>query len=105
MIKGLDHFKNHFRPYSKNYVLIGGAACMLAMKEAGLGFRATKDLDIVLCVEALDSKFMESFWKFIKEGKYQCRQRSTGKKLFYRFHSPEEMNYPLMIELFSRKPD
>jgi hypothetical protein len=32
--------------------LIGGTACIVIMQEAGLDFRATKDLDIVLYVEA-----------------------------------------------------
>lgn len=105
MVKGLDRFKKHFLPFSKQYVLIGGVACTLTMEEKGLSFRATKDLDLVLCVEALHKQFVEAFWAFIKEGKYQCRQQSTGKKLFYRFHSPTDSSYPDMIELFSRKPD
>ncbi len=37
MIRGLDQFRNHFTPFTNNYVLIGGTACMLAMEEAGLG--------------------------------------------------------------------
>jgi len=56
MVKGLDLFREHFRSYADRYVLIGGAACELALGEAGLDFRATKDLDIVLCLEAIDSK-------------------------------------------------
>ena len=36
MVKGLDFFREHFREYSDRYVLIGGAACDLAMREAGL---------------------------------------------------------------------
>lgn len=56
MVKGLELFKNHFRSYADRYILIGGTACDLAMREAGLDFRATKDLDIVLCVEALDDE-------------------------------------------------
>ncbi len=58
MVKGLELFREHFREYTDRYVLIGGAACDLAMGEAGLDFRATKDLDIVLCVEALDKTFV-----------------------------------------------
>ena len=34
---------------------------MLALEEAGLPFRATKDLDIVLCIEALDKTFVAAF--------------------------------------------
>jgi hypothetical protein len=40
---------------------------MLAMEEVGLHFRATKDLDIVLCIEVLNEKFVKTFWKFIKK--------------------------------------
>ncbi len=48
MVKGLDLFREHFRGYADRYVLIGGTACDLAMGEAGLDFRATRDLDIIL---------------------------------------------------------
>lgn len=75
------------------------------MEEAGLEFRATKDLDIVLYVEALTSEFAKAFWLFIKNGKYQNRQQSTGKQVFYRFSSPNAIDFPSMIELFSRIPD
>lgn len=105
MIKGLDKFRKHFAGFSEHYVLIGGTASVLVMEEAGVEFRATKDLDIVLCVEALDTKFAEAFWAFIKAGAYQNQQRSTGKKIFYRFNEPQEENYPFMLELFSRAPD
>lgn len=70
MIEGLERFRDHFREFTDQYVLIGGAACDLAMEAAGLPFRATKDLDIVLCVEALDAAFVEAFWEFINEGGY-----------------------------------
>lgn len=70
MVKGIDRFRAHFADHEHQYVLIGGAACELLMDEAGLDFRATKDLDIVLIVEALDPAFAESFWSFIEEGGY-----------------------------------
>lgn len=105
MVKGLDLFRAHFSAYADRYVLIGGTASSVVMEEAGLEFRATKDLDVVLCVEALDAAFVTAFWEFIKVGGYQNQQRSTDKKLFYRFHSPKDNRYPEMIELFSRTPD
>jgi len=86
MVKGIDQFKTHFERFNDRYVLIGGTACYLAMEDAGLDFRVTKDLDIVLYVEALDVEFVGAFWDFVKKGGYQNRQRSTGKKLFYRFY-------------------
>lgn len=61
MVKGLDLFRERFRDFADQYVLIGGTACDLILKEAGLHFRATKDLDIVLCIEAIDSRFAKAF--------------------------------------------
>jgi len=105
MVKGLDLFKKHFANFQEKYVLIGGTACMLAMEEAGIPFRATKDLDIVLCVETLDKEFVFVFKEFLKQGGYQNRQQSTGKDVFYRFSSPVDKKFPAMLELFSRLPD
>jgi hypothetical protein len=105
MVKGIDQFKKHFRPYHENYVLIGGTACFLAFEYAGLHFRSTKDLDIVICLEMQDAKFNKAIWEFINEGQYQNQQQSTGKKQFYRFFSPKADNFPQMVEFFSRKPD
>ncbi len=105
MVRGLDIFKEHFRSYADRYVLIGGTACDLAMREVGLDFRATKDLDIVLCIEALDTEFVKAFWEFIRAGGYQQKQKATGGRQYYRFQKPTNINYPFMLELFSRHPD
>lgn len=105
MIKGLEHFKKHFSFLTDHYVLIGGSACTVIMENVGLDFRATKDLDIVLYVEALTPEFANTFWQFIKIGGYQNRQQSTGKQVFYRFSSPSMTDFPFMLELFSRIPD
>ena len=105
MVKGLDIFRKHFREYADRYVLIGGTACDLAMAEAGMAFRVTKDLDIVLCVEALDKTFVDAFWAFVRDGRYQLQEKATGKKQYYRFQKPAREGYPFMLELFSRKPD
>jgi hypothetical protein len=86
-------------------VLIGGAACDIAMTGAGLAFRATKDLDIVLYVEALDAAFVRAFWEFVHAGGYEVQEKSTGEKQFYRFQKPTNADYPFMLELFSRQPD
>jgi hypothetical protein len=105
LVKGLDLFREHFRGFADRYLLIGGTACDLAMGEAGLEFRATRDLDIVLCIEALDKEFVEAFWSFIRDGNYRVQEKSTGGKQYYRFQKPETKGYPSMLELFSRKPD
>lgn len=105
MVKGLDVFREHFRDFADRYLLIGGTACDLLMSAVGVEFRATKDLDIVLCVEALDSSFVQAFWAFVRAGEYQVQENSTGHKQFYRFQKPKTAGYPHMLELFSRIPD
>jgi hypothetical protein len=71
VVKGLDVFRNHFAGYEDQYVLIGGTAATLAMAEAGLEFRATKDLDIVLHMEALTPAFGAAVWAFVERGGIQ----------------------------------
>ncbi len=105
MVRGLNLFKDSFAEFSDQYVLIGGVACSLAMDEAGIAFRATSDLDIVLIVEAQTDDFVKAFWEFIKSGEYDHKQKSTNNPQFYRFHSPRQEDYPKMLELFCRKPD
>jgi len=106
MVRGLDIFQERLAAYVDQYVLIGGTAASLAMEEAGLEFRATKDLDIVLHVEALTPAFAKAFWRFVADGGYEIRQAShTGKPIFYRFQNPADARYPAMLELFARAPD
>ncbi len=106
MVRGLDVFRKSFAAYTDQYVLIGGTAATLTMEDAGLAFRATKDLDVVLHVEALTPAFGEAFWRFIDAGGYEIRQASEATKPnFYRFIKPADERYPVMIELFARAPD
>jgi hypothetical protein len=105
MIRGLDIFREHFAAFTEHYVLIGGSASELVMNEVGVDFRATKDFDIVLCVEVLDEAFAEAFWAFVKSGGYEVQERSSGEKIFYRFTKPIDETYPFMLELFSRNPE
>lgn len=105
MVTGVDRFRAHFAGHEHQYVLIGSAACELIMDEVGLDFRATKDLDIVLIVEALDSAFAERFWAFVENGGYEIKERSDGEKILYRFQKPRAEDFPAMLELFSRTPE
>lgn len=105
MVRGLDKYKEFFKDYSNNYLLIGGAACERQMENAGLDFRATKDLDIVLIVEAYSADFVKKFWEFIKEGDYEIQEKSSGEKIYYRFKKPADESFPWQVELFSRKPE
>jgi hypothetical protein len=105
MVIGLDIFQKYFTAYSDNYVIIGGTACNILIEEAGLRPRATKDIDIILVVEALNADFVNQFWQFIKDGNYQRKEESTDGKKYYRFTKPENTNFPYQLELFSRTPD
>jgi len=105
MVKGLPKFREHFREYEQEFVLIGGAACDQWFGARSLQFRATKDLDIVLLVEGLTPSFLRHFWTFIKDGGYQTRERSSGNHEYFRFLRPEQDDYPAKVELFSRQPD
>jgi len=105
MVKGFDSFKEWFSGYEDNYAIIGGTACDLILTDMNMDFRATKDVDMVLIVEALTPDFGQRFWEYIKQAGYEHRNKSTGQPQFYRFTKPSEPGYPVMIELFSRKID
>ena len=105
MVHGIEKFKEYFRDYLEKYVIIGGTACDILLEEMGVSFRATKDFDLVLIIEELDESFGIKFWEFIKDGGYQNLNKSTGKEKFYRFSEPSNPDFPIMIELFSRKPE
>jgi len=105
MVRGLELFRDHFSDLTDRYVLIGGTACDLIMDQVGLEFRATSDLDIVLCIESVDTDFAEAFWQFVKVGQYEVNQSAEGKPRFYRFVNPANREYPRMLELFSPVPE
>ncbi|MDO4280126.1 MAG: hypothetical protein Q4C56_00700 [Peptococcaceae bacterium] len=102
MVGGLEKFKEYFAEYSNQYVLIGGAACDIIMEDFDSAFRATKDLDLVLIVEALTPEFAQAFWQFVEDGQYGNRRASTQTPQFYRFDKPQVRGFPYMLELFSR---
>lgn len=104
-VRGLTRFRERLSGLEDYYVLIGGAASILVMGEAELQFRATHDLDIVLCVEALDERFFREFWTFVRDAGYTQREGTSGPRKYYRFQNPTDDEYPKMLELFSRLPD
>lgn len=105
MVTGIDRFREWFRGYEDQYAIIGGTACDLLMSEDGMDFRATKDIDLVLIVEAITPDFGRQFWQFVKAAGYEHRNKSTGLPQFYRFSHPFAAGYPFMIELFSRRAE
>lgn len=102
MVKGIGTFRRYFAEYEEQYVLIGGAACDIVFESNDTAFRATRDLDMVLIVEALTPEFGEKFWEFIQDGGYRNKSTNGQKPQFYRFDKPEDDAYPKMIELFCR---
>lgn len=104
MVVGLDKFQRYFSDHTDDYVLIGGAACDLLFSAAGLTYRATKDLDVVLCVEVVSAPFARAFLKFLEDGGYQRWASHDGERKFFRFEKPTDRSFPHMIELFARPP-
>ena len=105
MVRGIDSFREWFLGHEDQYVIIGGTACDLLMTSEGLDFRATKDIDMVLIVEAVDAAFGRRFWEYVIQAGYEHRNKSTDEPQFYRFTNPVSKEYPTMIELFSRRQD
>lgn len=104
MVRGLDTFAAFFAGDETRYALIGGVATQLVLEAAALPARATRDLDIVLCVEALDAAFGQKLWDFIEAGGYEVRQHGEHERNFYRFAKPADAKYPHMLEFFAREP-
>lgn len=105
MVKGIETFKHYFAKHGDNYIIIGGTACDMIEEQSGQNPRATKNIDIILILEALSSDFVQQFWKFITEGQYESRQRSNGTSEYFRFMKPRVETFPYQIELFARKPN
>lgn len=105
MVKGLNIFGYYFADFQDQYVIIGGAACDIHIKTAELTPRATKDIDMILIVEALSAEFVERFWDFIADGRYERNENGEGERKYYRFVKPANDEFPVQVELFSRNPD
>lgn len=105
MVRGLEDFRDWFSPFRDHYALIGGTACDLLLEEAGLSFRATKDLDVVVLVDSVEPEFARLFWEYIHRGGYTRKAKSSGKPRAYRFEEPSDAAVPHMIELFARVPE
>jgi hypothetical protein len=105
MVIGIEKFREYFKDFPDNYVIIGGTACDIIISDAALTPRATKDIDIILVVEALNADFVKRFWEFIKTANYERQEVGGEERKYYRFIKPADKEFPMQIELFSRKPD
>ncbi|WP_288612613.1 hypothetical protein [uncultured Bacteroides sp.] len=109
-VKGLEKFKEYFSEFKENYVIIGGTACSIILRDADIKPRATKDIDMILVVERITPEFGRQFWDFIREGDYEMRERKReeGKEPvpeLFRFYKPRHDGFPYQIELLSKQPE
>lgn len=85
MVTGIDKFRKYFKNFTGSYIIIGGTACDIILDDAGFTPRATKDIDMILIVEALTPEFVKQFWVFIKEANYERKEKSEDERKYYRF--------------------
>lgn len=109
-VKGLDKFKEYFSEFKENYVIIGGTACSIILRDADIKPRATKDIDMILVVENMSTDFGLKFWEFIKDGNYKMRERKRGEGKepvpeLFRFYQPQNEGFPFQLELLSKKSE
>lgn len=96
-----------FKGFEDNYVIIGGTACEIHEDLYAQVPRATKDIDIILIVEALSAEFVAKFWEFVKMGNYEQRNKGVNENVepkheYFRFMKPANPAFPYQVELFSR---
>ena len=97
MVRGIDKFKEFFMDFQDQYVLIGGVACDLIFEERDLTFRATRDFDMVLIVEALTPEFGVQFWNFIVDVGYENRAKSDVARIVATLTGNERCEVPKNI--------
>lgn len=110
MVIGLDKFREQFAGDEDKYIIIGGTACDVNLRDTLTQPRDTVDIDIILIVENITPDFGRRFWRFIEEGGYHNRSRKRGEGKepvpeLFRFLKPEAQGYPQQIELLSIHPD
>lgn len=95
MVRGIDKFRDFFKDFSDNYIIIGGTGCEIHEEAYAQTPRATKDIDIILVVEALSADFVSYFWEFVKAGGYQERNKGVAdgkpKHEYYRLEYQREL--------------
>lgn len=110
MVIGLDKFREYFAGEEDKYIIIGGTACDVNLRDTNTEPRDTVDIDIILIFENMTADFGRKFWKFIDDGGYHNRSRKRGEGKepvpeLFRFMKPENHGYPQQLELLSVHPD
>jgi len=70
MVSGIDTFKEAFKDFTEDYVIIGGTACSVILEHTFMSPRKTTDIDMIVIVENVSEAFGHAFWKFINDGEY-----------------------------------
>ena len=86
MVRGLDTFREYFRGFENQYVLIGGAACDILFANNEGQFRATRDLDEII------ERFVSRI-KVIGYDKYKWIINLSGKE----FDESKDMDSEIQI--------
>lgn len=89
MVAGMESFIHRFRDYSDCYTIIGGAACDILMTEADTDFRVTKDIDMILIMDARQQEFVKEFWEYILEGGYRFWMEEQRQGTFLQIYGSE----------------
>lgn len=71
MIKGIDKIQQYLGDFSECYAIIGGTACDVLLGNAGLDFRGTKDVDMIVIAEAISPGFVKKLKEMIQAGGYR----------------------------------
>lgn len=105
MVGGIDKFRDAFKAFSDNFVIIGGTACDVILQDTDMRPRATMDIDIVVIVENMTAEFAKAFWAFIAEGEYRPGIRKgkdeEPRYVLYSFDNGRP-GFPVKVELLSR---
>lgn len=107
-MQGLDKFREYMSGFRSHYVVIGGVATVLTLEDRGLPARATKDVDMIIICQPESKFYMKRFWEFIKAGGYKLWKPDNEEDTypcFYRFIKPDNREFPLQVELFSKVPE
>ena len=99
--KKLDHFTDFFKDFENDYVIIGGMAAYVHLAEADLGFRGTKDVDMVILTNS-SQELNKRIIEYIEAGDYQIKEATEDVPKFYRFSKPTNEIFPEIIEIFAR---
>ena len=78
--------------YDEQYAIIGGTAYDLLMTDGSLDFRAAKDINLVLIVEAVDVQIASRSWEYVIEAGYEHRKKALI------FHASDSLPDEQLIE-------